>query len=268
MNAPEWECNREAFLNQSVTYIRASTSTTSTPRPSLSARRASAKLHVLYGLPILHPDHEKFNGPYPYAVSMIYDLRNYTEANQWGPFLSDGQSTVDWEKIEAIMIVLGYNLQWFEQQRRDLVRSRQHSFIDSRPYTYRPLSPLSDIVGIKLKPDFFDPYNITGTYKRIVCFLDYHDLFRYNFTDDRPGGVPRPPLDEEEALRFINMRLRAVRIEKPGPKDGQDYPIVHFEGDSRALHGSALDARSALKGTVRQTKEGEIRWASVSIYGE
>jgi hypothetical protein len=34
----------------------------------------------------------------------VYDLRRYNESNMWGPFLDDGRASVDWERIEAIMV--------------------------------------------------------------------------------------------------------------------------------------------------------------------
>lgn len=39
----------------------------------------------------------------------MYDLRNYTEGTGWGPYLDDGEFRVDWEMVESLMIVLGYN---------------------------------------------------------------------------------------------------------------------------------------------------------------
>jgi len=42
---------------------------------------------------------------------------------------------------------------------------------------------------------------------------------------------------------------------------------VHFKGTSRSMHPSwDPNAHSALKGTVRMTKEGEVRWTSYSVY--
>lgn len=47
---------------------------------------------------------------YPYALSRVYDLRQYTTLNEWGPFMDDSTGRVDWEKMEAILVVMGYNL--------------------------------------------------------------------------------------------------------------------------------------------------------------
>jgi len=40
----------------------------------------------------------------------------------WGPFLDDGKASVDWEKIEAIMVVLGHNLRLFVEGARNAFR--------------------------------------------------------------------------------------------------------------------------------------------------
>jgi hypothetical protein len=63
------------------------------------------------------------------------------------------------------------------------------------------------------------------------------------------------------------MELLVERISEPGPKDGQDLPIIHFIGTSRSMHTSYdPNASSEIKGTVRLTKESEVRWNSISSY--
>lgn len=41
-----------------------------------------------------------------------------------------------------------------------------------------------------------------------------------------------------EATRLIMMRIHVTSIEEPGPEDGQDLPVVHFQGVSRSLDDS------------------------------
>ena len=44
-------------------------------------------------------------------------------------------------------------------------------------------------------------------------------------------------------------------------------PIVHFKGMSRSMHSQwDPNANSSIRGTVRMTKEGEVRWTSISVY--
>lgn len=58
-----------------------------------------------------------------------------------------------------------------------------------------------------------------------------------------------------------------THTEPPGPDDGQELPVVFFEGSSRSLHSAwDVNANSKIKGSVRLTKEGEVRWSSMSVY--
>ena len=120
---------------------------------------------------------------------------------------------------------------------------------------------------------------------KIICFLDYNDFFSYNFPigDLIAPDTPRPPIDVGEATRLIVMRIFVTSIEPPGPDDGQELPVVHFKGVSSSLDDSMDEnANSALrgelsltldivtiadiKGVVRLTKEGEVRWTTWSIF--
>jgi hypothetical protein len=68
----------------------------------------SAKLHCLFGIPSSNTG-RRILSTHAHARSKIYDLRNYTDKTQWGPFRDDGSMRVDWEMIESQMIILGYN---------------------------------------------------------------------------------------------------------------------------------------------------------------
>jgi hypothetical protein len=158
--------NIEAFLCQSTTFARSKGH--SSPI-SFANRQASAKLHVQYGTPIACPRRSKYNQAYPYAVSMVYDLRNYKTETFWGPYLPDSNASVDWEKMEAVMIVLGHNLRMFTEQTHSIFGPRsiwREPWIGASPYSYEPTSmkgmhTLNTPVGIA------DPYNIQGTWMRV-----------------------------------------------------------------------------------------------------
>ncbi len=94
-------------------------------------------------------------------------------------------------------------------------------------------------------------------------------MFSYNFASEQPlEGEPRPPIETTEAIRLIVMELRTTKIEAPGEDDGQGLPVVHFKGVSRSMHTSwDPNANSNIRGTVRLTREGEVRWTTFSIYG-
>ena len=53
-----------------------------------------------------------------------------------------------------------------------------------------------------------------------------------------PSHVPRHPLNIDEANQLIIMKIHVTSIERPGPDDGQDLPVVHYEGKSRSMDTS------------------------------
>ncbi|OAP64405.1 hypothetical protein AYL99_00377 [Fonsecaea erecta] len=238
---------------------------------------------------------------HPWARSRVYDLRRYNDENMWGPFTDDGTERIDWEKVQAIMIVISYNHRMYNERRgwggtdflglpssppdskeeggrsvsstrTDLLRPWEYLFSGIAPNSYVS-SPLTG----KIKPtpnpelDALDPYGVTGTWVRIVCFLDYNDLYRFNFegSADIPDDQEREPIRTREAFRLIRLQLHVTKIEEQEEKgkDGKDLlPVVHFEGTSRSTF-MAWDpnANSWIRGTVRETPSGAIRWTSFSI---
>ncbi|EPE26597.1 F-box [Glarea lozoyensis ATCC 20868] len=266
--------NIERYLGSSTLFCRSMLPTASgflTPAVMYSEdeRQASAKLHCYYGVPVtLSP--KLYRRPYHYALSVVYDMRNYTDLSLWGPFKPDGEATVDWEKVEAIMIILGHNLKCFDDQTgRRLKPLWTTPWAGSQPDSFRSVC-LVDTKSPTPPVNESDPYNITGSWMRIVTFLDYHELFYYNFEDEPedvlPADVPRPPLHATEAIRLIIMELEVVKI-IPSTDPKQPLPKVQFKGISRSLHSPHdPNANSNIRGTVQMTKEGEVRWTTISVY--
>ena len=275
--------NLEAFLCQSSTFDRARLVEWVPNKPELKPPRKivnelSAKLHCLYGVPI-HDDWLEDKDIRPFACSRTYDLRNYSQENLWGPFKDDGSMEVDWEKVEAVMIILRYNIkQHLETVERSLAELWRRPFHGAWPNSYKPaleqsqhmplVGPFPKLPALRLTPVNGDPYGVTGTWMRVVCFLDYREFFRFNFGSIQPErGEPRPAYDWPEATRVITMQIVATDIQPPGEKDGKDYPVVSFKGISRTTHHAwDPNANSLIRGDVRQTPEGEIRWTTFSIY--
>ncbi|KAI0878976.1 hypothetical protein GGS24DRAFT_316516 [Hypoxylon argillaceum] len=272
--------NQLAFLCRSFIYERARAEFKSQgigywqgpPKPD---HQKSAHLHCLYGVPLLlaYPytsRQTRHNAMHPFACSKVYDLRQYTPRTKWGPFMDDGTMRVDWEKVEAVMIVLGANM-------HNLGVSRIHMcetfcsipFAGTWPNSWKSphsSSPVREPEAL----EHLDPYGITGVWLRVVCFLDYTDFFAYNFgAEDQPlPHIPRRSINVGQATRLILMRIFVTAVEKPGPEDGQDLPVVHFKGVSRSLDQSFDEnADSDLRGSVRLTSEGEVRWTTWSIFG-
>jgi hypothetical protein len=127
----------------------------------------SAKLHCLYGVPIEYLKRTTCKPVYPYAASNVYDLRQYTVKTFWGPFLDDGSQDVDWEKVEAIMVVLGHNLQMFSDRTNGIFEPIwTDPFLGATPNSYlAPSLPPSE--GPPDSLDLEDPYNVTGTWMRV-----------------------------------------------------------------------------------------------------
>ncbi|KAL1861671.1 hypothetical protein VTK73DRAFT_6979 [Phialemonium thermophilum] len=262
--------NRVAFLMRSSLFEFARGETYRFREPPLPEQQQSAKLHCLFGTAILRCGRTRSSRMHPYACARVYDLRRYTQATMWGPFMSDGSGRVDWERVEAVMIVLSQNIRDKNINSSPLFANLWKSpFAGSWPNSYVPWPPDREPLSL----DDQDPYGVSGTFMRIVCFLDYSDFFAFNFplTERSPHDVlpdmPRPALEFEEATRLILMKLHVTKIEPPGEGDGKDLPVVHFKGVSRALDGSWDDnANSDIRGTVRLTPEGEVRWTTFSIF--
>lgn len=278
-------------------------------------RQQSAKLHALFGNPILNLSTTTTSSAstsrvlrssrvYPFACAKVYDLREYTTGSEWGPFLADGSGRVDWEKVEAIQVVLRTNLRSKKLERSPAFSQlwSDRPFAGSWPGSWQISRRLSRMTcphamqeeeeengpaalesgspereeeekdgnereakdkGKSKKLE--DPYGVTGIWMRVVCFLDYNDFYQHNFPvgDTTPDDAPRRPLDIGEATRLVMMKIKAASVEQ----DDQTHPVVHFRGTSRAIDHSWDDnANSDIRGTVRMTPEGEVRWTTFSIF--
>lgn len=167
-------------------------------------RQLSAKLHCLYGVPIdvnwkvsdrsetldatesMEAVTKIYRCINPYARSRVYDLRRYTAQTFWGPFVDDASEHVDWEMLESIMVVLGYNLGMFSERTRGLFGPVwDKPFEGAVPGSFVPPpkdepfcskhtrhdSGLAEAPALIKEPslslDARDPYGITGTWRRV-----------------------------------------------------------------------------------------------------
>jgi hypothetical protein len=158
--------NLDAFMYKSSLYERAGTES-QTAAEEDDDRQLSAKLHCLYGVP-MGPVGRRSLATHPYARSRVYDLRNYTDNTKWGPFRNDGSMRVDWEMMESVMIILGYNSGVCCQ--RFIHRFKP---IWSTPFGGIARCPLSDAYppSLPLEPDIpldlKDPYGVSGIWFRV-----------------------------------------------------------------------------------------------------
>ena len=234
------------------------------PKETARIRQLSAKLHVLYGVPIAFARHPSGDGPrydlrsdlkarstHPFARSLVYDLRRYTDATLWGPFMDDHSQDADWERLEAIMIVLAYNIQTHAavyDPNELLIPRWDQPFAGASPHSFAsPPSLMPRQPELPLAAQ--DPYNLTGTWMRVVC-LDYNDFFSFNFIVNATSSEqPRHPLEKEEAFHLIVMKLEITKIEPPGEEEGKGLPIVRFKGMSSAVRPSwDPNANSKIRG--------------------
>jgi hypothetical protein len=320
--------NIDALLCSSTLFERAG-GEDQAPAVTEELRQSSAKLHCMYGVPIdeipsrssftiWRPDTESPPSSctrlrsrprltHTYARSKVYDLRQYTEATLWGPFRDDGTQRVDWEKVEAIMIVLGFNLRKFtERSDGRFPMIWDAPFVGATPNSYiapaattgprEKLEPdLIKIRELALSLNALDPYDVSGTWMRVVCFLDFNDLYAFNFAPGLRPDDERPPINTEEgmlgveenvrvkshllmrlqciAIRLIRVKWHVTKIEQPTDGDSDDdedegldwsdfqgerLPIVHFAGTSRSLHASwDPNANSKIRG------EYDLVWCEV-----
>ena len=225
------------------------------PADTEEERQLSAKLNVFYGVPF-EPSEEDVkkhvvNPIHPYARSRVYDLRRYKEGNLWGPFMDDGSHRVDWEKMQAVMVLLGYNLQVLSDRtdgQLSLVRDTPFEGLGANSYVSRSLTCTQKAEPTPFDAD--DPYGVSGTWMRIVCFLDYNNLYQFNFENDEiPNDEDREPITTDEAIRLIFLKLKVTSIEPPGKDDHPDFPVVHYNGTSRSMHMSwDPNANSKIRG--------------------
>lgn len=220
----------------------------------------SAHMHCLFG-PGITARKQHFRRFLGDARVLVYDLQYYDEAgNGWGPFLPDGSWRVDWERMEAILLVLSSNIlttfarvhtltspSWWAPFAGVSPRSFEAVKVakpapDDEPGGRQRRDHRADTIEGEFDDELAtelaarDPYGVTGTWGRIVCFLDYREFCEFNFHTPAPRPpARRPAIATREATRYIKVRLHVTKIEEPGEGDGKDYPVVHYRGVSKAL---------------------------------
>lgn len=132
------------------------------PNPPNPSHAKSAKLHCLYGRPILNAGRLRSSSVYPFACSKVYDVRGYTRKSLWGPFVNDGSGRVDWELLEAIMLTIGFNIHSKKFVKKLFADIWDSPFSGSWPRSFLG-APRKEISDVEAR----DPYGITGTWYRV-----------------------------------------------------------------------------------------------------
>ncbi|KAF7339981.1 F-box domain-containing protein [Mycena venus] len=188
---------------------------------------------------------------------LVYDLRNYNAGNSWGPYLLDG--TVNWTHMNCIINVVVCNL-----------REQPSEYIPRPPVglqAVRAYSAPGDYTG----PDWA---GVEGTWRRYVCFMDYRDLFAFNFSGAHEG--PRDPsfFDDRgfrEATRLIELNIHIIPREKmrvrfpsgDPPQPHPQYETLYFSGTSR---GASTGQEAIVQGFVHMGPDHIPRWRLTSMH--
>lgn len=159
----------QAFLQQSSLFDRMKRNTFQTAsRAPRERHQMSAKLHCLYGSPIMQAGRTRSARTYPYACSKVYDLRQYTPRTKWGPFMDDDTGRVDWEKLEAITIVIAKNVvfRWPNAEVFEFIFGT--NFYGSYPNSFAYQEGCEKQLDFGDKElDEKDPYGVTGYWYRV-----------------------------------------------------------------------------------------------------
>lgn len=137
------------------------------PAATQLEKQLSAKLHCHYGVPVISMPQSPAK-THSWARSKVYDLRNYDEGTEWGPFLPDGSGRVDWEKMEAILILLGYNISILaDDVDVSLSAIWRVKWRGAVPYSGLHHTKPTINEGLDLSLDMRDPYGVSGTWLRV-----------------------------------------------------------------------------------------------------
>ncbi|KZT56802.1 hypothetical protein CALCODRAFT_509241 [Calocera cornea HHB12733] len=163
----------------------------------------SSRLHTVYGLSDLDVVSPRIRGV---AREKVYTMRNYGLASFWGPFLAaqKGERKPDWAMLESMMIVLGRNA-LDSRDRWSLTEDDLPAVtLDRcRPYTQRREEEAKAVEG--------DWAGVQGRWYRIVSFMDYNDLWDWNWS----GSGPKALDDAFEVVKLMTLDLQVVSIGVP-----------------------------------------------------
>ncbi|KAF5355737.1 hypothetical protein D9756_004027 [Leucocoprinus leucothites] len=205
--------------------------------------------------------------------AFVYDLRNYSYKNDYGPYHPDGR--VSWVHIENIVNVVLSNLQ--DLPVHIVSPARPPSGLESlRPYSAPGKYSPRDWAGVEGLLSLFLMDVVSsqqlGTWRRYVCFMDYRDLFAFNYSDIADGPL-HPKFFEDprfrEATRLIEVKLHIIprseiRFFPPSEiqlSASQKHPLTFFHGTSKGVNGN----ESTVEGYVRMARDGTVRWRLVSL---
>ncbi|KAF8446324.1 hypothetical protein L210DRAFT_3628802 [Boletus edulis BED1] len=191
----------------------------------------------------------------------VYDLSQYNRDNDWGPFMRK-TGEVDWSHIECIVNVITCNLM-----------DHTRHFGDTRPpcsleATRAYSAPHATALALH------DWAGVEGNWRRIVSFMDYRDLFAFNFStrghvDIAQGSSIFEDPQFSEATRLIELKLHLTSpdavpkyytLDRFPQSEDTKYPTLYFSGSSHGIQGR----EATIVGSVYMGNDGVVRWRFVS----
>jgi len=187
---------------------------------------------------------------------LVYDIRNYRRETHYGPFLRGGQ--VNWVHAETIVNVIQMNL----MELPDV-------WVDTRPPVGLEATRTYSVTGaVDRAPG--DWACVEGTWRRFVCFLDYRDIFNFNFQANRDPSFFDDP-NFKEITRLIELKLRLVPssfihrfmfIHPRNSSNSSKFPNLYFAGTFNGINGN----EATVNGSVSMGHDGVVKWRFAVIY--
>ncbi|GJJ13931.1 hypothetical protein Clacol_008188 [Clathrus columnatus] len=208
----------------------------SDPHPS----QLHAKLHVYWGSTTEEKQPSVSSRIRLASRTFVYDLRNYTSANLWGPFQDSPNAIVSWTHLNHLINVVSMNLEDIMELRDELRPPTGLSAV--APYTAPSVDPSSrDWAGIEGKWYRYRSFRIKHLAPLNTSILEEDDF--------------------QEAIRLIELDLRIKDIQPDSSYPTR--PKLFFEGTSRSTQQGN---ETRVQGSVRMTSDGQVRWQYVSVY--
>ncbi|OJA18314.1 hypothetical protein AZE42_09345 [Rhizopogon vesiculosus] len=189
----------------------------------------------------------------------VYDLRNYHRRNDWGPFITAGKA--NWTHIESIINVISMNLY-----------DRPLDWPDTRPRYGLEATRSYSAPGTTARAAS-DWAGVEGHWRRYVCFMDYRDLFAFNYgsrvREQHDGTYFNNPAFEE-ATRLIELKLTLIDpqdipdcyiLDRFPDSPCKQCPTLYFTGSSWGIQGN----ESTVIGSVTMSEGGVVRWRLASV---
>ncbi|KDQ50483.1 hypothetical protein JAAARDRAFT_141889 [Jaapia argillacea MUCL 33604] len=204
-----------------------------------------AVLHTHYGLTL--QDSKRWR--HVESRAFVYNMRNYKDENDFGPFLMDGSGRVNWVHVKAVHHVMSMHIEEVDRDGDDNGGEEFAYTIYQMSLAYCH-SVLSPTVGTQEQSDWA---GVAGRWIVSFAFCDHRELL---------SKIPHPldtsifsDPDFVEVFRSLTVDLVITSI---SPSSHPDRPTLHFSG---TIMGTG---DHVMVGSVQVTPDDCIRWHFVS----